>query len=353
MGDDDELHSVPAMRGDAARKILSVVALAIGLLGHAPPARAATVFKIGTLAPGDSPWGKEFKRLAADISGDTNGELELDFQWNGQAGDEVLMVQKIRAGQLDAAAITALGLAQTGVTDVLLFQLPGLFTTWAKLDAARETLKAEFDHMFEAKGFTVLGWGDVGAAKTMTAGFEVHHPVDLKGKGVFFLPGDPIGPRVYSAIGGITPHSLGVAEILPALSNGSVNEVVAPALVAEQLQWASRITHINTETLAFAIGAVIASTPRVQALPPKLKEVMARRGRESSERLTRLVRNLDAQAFARMKAKKTAYANSEAERAEWRDLFVHVCRQLRGTVFSAEMFDKVVRLADNPMVPKD
>jgi TRAP-type transport system periplasmic protein len=334
------------------RNVIFVLALAITLCGFPRTSSAATILKIGTLAPGDSPWGREFKRLAADISNDTNGQLELDFQWNGQAGDEVLMVQKIRTGQLDAAAVTALGLAQTGVIDVLLFQLPGLFTTWAKLDAARDALKDEFDKMFEAKGFAVLGWGDIGAAKTMTVGFEVHHPADLRGKGVFFLPGDPIQPRVYSSIGGITARSVGVAEILPGLISGSINVVVAPPLVAEQLQWASRITHINTETLGFGIGAVIASTPRLQALPQNLKEVMARRGRESSERLTRMVRSLDEQAFARMKRNKITYVPTQVDRDEWKEVFVRVSRELRGTVFSAAMFDKVVRLADNPLAPK-
>jgi len=29
-----------------------------------------------------------------------------------------------------------------------------------------------------------------------------------------------------------------------------------------------------------------------------------------------------------------------------------VSQQLRGTVFTPELFDKVVRLADNPLVPK-
>src|SRR5580692_9930474 len=142
------------------------------VLSSAPSADAATTLKIGTLAPGDSAWGKEFKKWAKKVSDDTNGELTLDFQWNGQAGDEVLMVQKIRSGQLDGAAVTAVGLAQTGVTDVLLFQMPGLFANWGKLDAARNAMKGDFDSQFQGKGFTVLGWGDVGAAKTMSIGFE-------------------------------------------------------------------------------------------------------------------------------------------------------------------------------------
>src|SRR5580704_13185554 len=117
---------------------------AVGLtLAFAGPAHAVNTLKIGTLAPQHSPWGNEFRKWANIVSTDTNGEVQLDFQWNGQAGDEVLMVQKMRSGQLDGAAITAVGLSQTGVTDVLLFQMPGLFANWGKLDSARNALKDE------------------------------------------------------------------------------------------------------------------------------------------------------------------------------------------------------------------
>jgi TRAP-type C4-dicarboxylate transport system substrate-binding protein len=334
------------------RVLAFTLSLLVVALASPPPAVAATVVKIGTLAPANSLWAHEFKKLAADVASDTKGELVLDFQWNGQAGDEVLMVQKIRTGQLDAAAVTALGLAQTGVTDILLFDLPGLFTSWEKLDAARDALKGEYDRLFESKGFTVLGWGDVGELKTMTVGFEVHHPTDLRGKGVFFMPGDPIQPRVYAAIGGITPKQVSLNEILPGLQGGSLNVLVAPPLAAEQLQWTSRITHISTETLAFAIGAFIASSARMQALSPQFREVIARRGQESSDRLNRLVRRLDVEAYARLKASRVAYSPSDSDRSEWRDVFIKVSTQLRGSVFTPSLFDRVVQLAGNPLVPK-
>src|SRR5271165_4552231 len=133
------------------RKLLTTLATVVVALGVAGSADAATTLKIGTLAPGDSAWGKEFKKWAKDVSDDTGGELVLDFQWNGQAGDEVLMVQKIRSGQLDGAAVTAIGLAQTGVTDALIFQMPGLFSNWGKLDLVRAAMKDEFDRQFESK----------------------------------------------------------------------------------------------------------------------------------------------------------------------------------------------------------
>jgi TRAP-type C4-dicarboxylate transport system substrate-binding protein len=264
----------------------------------------------------------------------------------------VLMVQKIRTGQLDAAAVTTLGLAQTGVTDILLFDLPGLFTSWAKLDVARDALKDEYNKLFEERGFTILGWGDLGVLRTMSVGFEVHHPSDLRGKGIPFFPGDPIQPKVFAAIGGITPRQVSLAEILPGLQNGQVNVLVAPALAAEQLQWAASITHISTEPLGFAIGAFLASSARMASLSPEFKAVLARRGMEASARLNSTVREMDNQAFERMKVAKIAYAPTESDRNEWKDIFIKVSTQLRGTVFNPSLFDRVVKLADNPLVPK-
>jgi TRAP-type transport system periplasmic protein len=331
------------------RKFVTMFAAATFVTGVADVAGAATVLKIGTLAPQESSWGKEFRRLAKDVSDDTNGELQLDFQWNGQAGDENLMVQKIRSGQLDAAAVTVFGLAQTGVTDILVFQLPGLFNSWAKLDSTREAMKEEFNHRFEAKGFTVLGWGDVGAAKQMSVGFEIHHPADLRGKGVFFYSGDPMTPKLYAAIGGITPKQLTIQEVLPNLTSGAINVLQTPCIGAEQLQWGSRVTHMNTETLAYVIGATIASSARLQALPPKLRQVLETRSLESGDRLTKAIRNIDAQAFARMKQQKQTYELTPAEHDEWRHIFVRVAKELRGSVFDPGIFDRVVALSGNPL----
>jgi hypothetical protein len=65
-----------------------------------------------------------------------------------------------------------------------------------------------------------------------------------------------------------------------------------------------------------------------------------------------MVRNMDAQAFARMKATKVTYAPTDVDRSEWRDVFIKVGKELRGTVFTPALFDKVVKLAGNPLVPQ-
>ena len=88
------------------RKFAAMLLAAAALTSAAGSADATTVIKVGTLAPGDSPWGKEFKRWGNEVAKDTNDDVELDFQWNGQAGDETLSVEKIRSGQLDGAGVS-------------------------------------------------------------------------------------------------------------------------------------------------------------------------------------------------------------------------------------------------------
>jgi TRAP-type C4-dicarboxylate transport system substrate-binding protein len=99
-------------------------------------------------------------------------------------------------------------------------------------------------------------------------------------------------------------------------------------------------------TVQFGIGALIMSNARYQSLSPAAKDaVLNGPGREMQDRLAKSIRNLDAQAFARMKATKTVYEPNDAEKAEWRELFTRVRQELRGSVFTPAVYDRIVALA--------
>ena len=181
----------------------------------------------------------------------------------------------------------------------------------------------------------------------MSIGFEVHHPADLQGKGCYFLAGDPIGPKLFATIGGINAKEVTVPEILPNLTNGSIQVLTVPPLAAEQLQWASRVTHINTMTTGFGIGAIIVSTPKVAGLPDNLKTALNARGAETAERLTkshpqprRAVFRAPQERARRPTSRATPRSRSGS------DLFAKVRGgSCAGSVFTPGMFDKVVGLA--------
>jgi TRAP-type C4-dicarboxylate transport system substrate-binding protein len=321
------------------RKLLVMFAAAALVLTATKIAGAATL-KVGTLAPAESPWGQVFRVWQKGVKERTNGAVELQFFWNGQQGDEVAMVGKMRTGQLDGAAITATGLAQI-YKHVLVLQMPGLFPTWEKLDKARNAMRPKFDAEFEKEGFKIIGWGDVGIAHLMTKGFEVRRPADLKHKNTYFLAGDPIESTVYTLIGDVTPTQLTVPEILPALTSGKINVVNAPALAAEQLQWASRLDHLNTAPSGIGIGALIFAAPKIKELPADAQTALVETGKVAGDALTLRIRREDGAAYGRLKARMTAYEPSADEQKEWEELFKKTRAALKGAQFKPEVWDEV------------
>jgi TRAP-type C4-dicarboxylate transport system substrate-binding protein len=308
-------------------------------------AHADTVtLTVGTLAPAESPWGKVFKVWKKAVNLRTNGSLDLQFFWNGQQGDEGAMVGKMRTGQLDGAALTANGLSMI-YKDVLVLQLPGLYRTWAKLDSARNGMRPRLDAEFLKQGFQVLGWGDVGMAHVMTKGFDVHGPDDLKHKNAFYLAGDPIEPMFYSVVGDVTPKQVSVPEILTGLTAGTINVVNAPALAAEQLQWASRLDHMNTGVSGIGIGALIFTSGKIGSLPADAQTALIESGRAAGDALTVSIRNEDNAAFQRLKARMVTIDPTPSEEAAWSKVFADTRARLRGATFNAAAFDDAVRLA--------
>ena len=205
------------------RRLMMVVAVMVAMLGFSRTARAdAKEIKLGTLAPKDSAWGKVFGAWSKAVDEESKGAVKLTWFYNGSKGDEIAMVGKMRSKELDAAAITATGLAQIW-PHIGALQMPGLFPTWAKLDAAREKVSPKIDKEFASQGFVILGKGDVGMAHLMSRGVAIRTPDDLKKAHPFYIAGDPIGQKFLETVGVPSPKALTVPAILPAVSSRSVD----------------------------------------------------------------------------------------------------------------------------------
>ncbi len=105
--------------------------LCVSLIVSAPV--SAQVIKLGSLAPEGSPWEKALRRIAADWNTVSNGRLKVRVFAGGIAGDEPNMVRKIRINQLQAAAITGVGLGSI-VEDIYAVQLPLLIRTTEEME---------------------------------------------------------------------------------------------------------------------------------------------------------------------------------------------------------------------------
>src|SRR5262245_22241044 len=74
-------------------------------------ARADSVIRIATLAPEGSSWMRLFHEWQKHVEDRTSGRVKIKFYAGGVQGDEKDVLRKIRLGQLQGAAVTAIGLA--------------------------------------------------------------------------------------------------------------------------------------------------------------------------------------------------------------------------------------------------
>ena len=329
----------------AALKLVGACALLAGV-GLSGTAQAGEVIKIGTLAPKSSPWGQVFSVWADAVAKKSDGKVELQFFYNGQQGDEDAMVGKMKSGQLDGAAVTGVGLSKI-YKPILALQMPGLFRTWAKLDAARDAMKGEFEKGVSDAGFTISGWGDVGLAHLMSKGFAINVPDDIKGKKPYMWRADDVAPILFQVIGGVTPVPLNVTEVLPNLNTGAINIVTAPALAAEQLQWASKLDTIVSDVAGIGIGALVFSSKRLAALPEDLRSIVTDTGKVASAALTKRIRNEDAAAYARLTApgKMTVVNLTDDQKAKWAAVFQQTRDRLKQGTFSPDLVNRLEALA--------
>lgn len=324
---------------------MRALALVVGLCLLLTPlsATAAEIVSIGTLAPKQSVWGRTFGVWEEAVKKKSDGKLELRIFYNGQQGDDGTMIGKIKSGQLDAAAVSAIGLGQVH-KPILALQLPGLFRSWEALDRARDALKDEFEKGAEKEGFRI-GWGDLGKLRAMSKGFGVKRPSDLSGRKVLSWRNDVIGPTVYQLIPNVTVVPLSVPEVLPTLRTGGVDLVNAPSLAAEQLQWTPHLTHIGAESTVMAIGGMVWSKKRIDALPGDLRTILTDTGKVAQDALRRKIRAEDDAAFERLKAKMKLVELDDKDREAWRPVLTKAIERLKQGTFDPKLVDRLIELA--------
>ncbi len=314
------------------------------LLAGALAARAEPVtLKVGSIAPRESPWGQVLRVWAKAVKEKTKGEVNIEFFWNATQGDEPAQMSKIKTGQLDGAVVSAVGL---GVVDpnVNVLQLPGVYGGWEKLDKVRDTLKPRFEKTFKAAGFELVGWGDIGLDRWMSKGYAIRKPEDLKGKRPWIWREDPVLPALFQAIG-VVPVPTSVPEALPELSTGNVSALSASALAAEQLQWSSRLDHVNLMVVAPNIGGLVLSKAKLDALKPEQRAAVVDTGKVAAKALTDRIRGEDAQALERVKKRMTVVEPTAEELAAWQKVFKDARARLGKGGFPPELLAEVEKLA--------
>ncbi len=300
------------------------------------PLTALTI-KIGSVAPADSPWDNALKSLAAEWTTISDGEIVLKAYMGGIAGDETDLIRKIRLGQLQAAAITELGLNRI-TKEVLALNIPFLIRDEDEYDFVLEKILPLFNSLAEKAGFTVLSWIKAGWVHFFSKK-PVIFPEDLKKQALAVPDGDPEILHAWQELGFKTVP-LSLTDYMLGLQSGMVDAFYAPPMVAAAFQWFGFANHMCSLRITPVLAAIIIDRDVWRRISDDLKPALIEAIRKAEQRLFQDTEELNEEAIAVMR-EYGLVINRVTEEAEaaWRDMTDTGFRLVVGKSFSKETYN--------------
>ncbi len=325
-----------------------LAALALTVVGpmHARvAAEPAATIRYATLAPAQSAFGKILKAWGRSLKKETEGRVEFRMYSGGSQGDERDVIRKMRAGQIDAAGMTTIGLGIV-VRPVLVLSAPGVIQTYEQLGRVRKAMDARFNAMFEEAGFVLLAWADAGKGRIMST-VEVKRPDDLRARRPWAWKDDPIFIEFLKVVGA-NPVRLGVGEVYPALQTQMVDVVPSSAIGAVALQWFTKLKYMSSESFGIVVGASIVKKEKFDALRPEDQKAFLDTAQRAADALGRVVQKDDAAAYQTMINRGVQVVDTTPYRAEWEKAALETRERLVGRIYSRGLLEEVQAAAGKP-----
>lgn len=301
---------------------------------------AQTVVKFATLAPEGTAWMKTMRQFNDELGAKTQGRVKFKIYAGGVSGDEKDVARKIRLGQLQAAGFTGVGLGEIA-PETRILDTPFLFKNTAEMDHIYKMLDADFRKIFEAKGYILLGWTEVGKVY-MFANTPLTSPADLQKVKMWIWEGDPVAEATFSAMN-IKPIPLSITDVMTSLQTGMINAVYnAPATVIP-LQWYTKMKYVLSLPIATASGAVVISKKVFDSLSKEDQKVLLAVGDKHFKALTAVSRKDNERSLVTLKKENVTFTDPAGPEviAAFEKMGEDARRALVGKLYTSELLEKI------------
>ncbi len=311
--------------------------LSLAMAGVAPA--AADTWRIGTVAPDNSPWTNALHKLAARWAAVSDGKIWLKIYPGGTAGDEQDLVRKMRIGQLQGAALTQLGM---GLIDgrVLATSVPFLIRDQEEMNAVMERLEPLYSDLLEQKGVRLLFWASAGWVRFFSRE-PIVYPQDVK-RMKLAVPETDIEVLESLKRMGFQAFPLPLPDFLTGLQTGMVDVIFAPPSVVAAFQWFGPVRHMSALKVAPTFGGVVIASQVWERVPEDLRARLLEEGRRIGMEMDRASQELDREAEEAMRERGLIIdpVPPEADR-EWRRLVGNAIETLADKILSQEILDQI------------
>jgi TRAP-type transport system periplasmic protein len=312
------------------------------LLFAAAPARADVVIKLGTLAPNGSTWHTLLKEMGQKWEQASGGKVKLRIYPGGVLGNEGDMVKKMRIGQLQAAALTTIGLHDIDA-DAQAIDVPMMIDSWPTLDYVMDRMGPKLERIIEGKGYVVLGWSEVGFVRFFSTK-KFSSLAEMQGAKMFCWEGDPASAEAWRA-GGFHPVVMSSTDIVPGLQTGLIDTVALAPLYAYSSRMFERAKFMLDLPWAVLTGGTVVRKDEWDKVPADIRPKLIEISREYSKKVATEVRRMDAEALENM-SKQGLVVVKPADPQDFAKAAQKAYSVVRGKVVPAETFDEVKKLVE-------
>jgi TRAP-type C4-dicarboxylate transport system substrate-binding protein len=316
--------------------------LAVALAAAAPaPALGEVTIKLATLAPTGSAWHDLLRELGRRWEEASGGEVKLKVYAGGTQGSEGETIRKLGIGQLQAAALTNVGLHDV-VKEPQALTTPLLFQDEPEMACALERVRPRLEAALAEHGLVAVQWSTIGSL-ALYCDRPRRTPADLAGAKIFAAQGDP-GVEEAWRLAGLQPVVLAATDIVPALQTGMIeclNNVPLYALATRTFVKAPWLVDLP---MGYILGVTVVRRETWEKVPASVRPRLLEAARDLGVRVDAEVRRLNADALEAMQRQGLQVV--KVDREAWRPAMERSWTVLRGGVVPAPFFDEVLAARD-------
>ncbi len=310
----------------------------------APQRRRANKLKLGTVAPKNSVYHEALLRLREQWREISGGTVDLAIYPGGVAGDEITMLRKMRAGQMQAAMISGSGMSflDEGISAL---QVPMMFRSIDEFDFVRSKMAPTLRARLAEKGYSVLGWGDAGRAYFFSVK-EFRTPEDVRRMKLYTSKGDEEMLKLYGEFG-FHAVPLDLTELQANLETGLVEVFAVPPLLAAGYQWFGSAPNMLDLPFVPIVGALLISSEVWNRIPADLRVDLQKAAVSAASEIETAVRAQEKTAIIEMQKHGLNVLEADEDLVSlWSREMEATYPRLRGRYAPAELMDEVLRWRD-------
>lgn len=329
-------------RNRIASATLAVVLFA---LMSTASSNAQTRIRLATLLPQGSSQYHALEEMGQQWKATTGGATVLTIYAGGTMGGEEDVVRRMRAGQLQAATLSASGLSSIDPAVGAIEKIPLLYHSLDEMEFVCSKMRPDLEQRLEQKGFVVLSWTDAGWVYIFSRQ-PYSKPEEFRSKKsrVFVGASDIEEAEVVNSLG-LQAVPLEWSDVLISLQTGLVDTVpVTPfyALAGQYDLAAKNLLEVKYVPLG---GATVMTKRAWDMLTADQHEKVLRAAGDAGRKIRDQSRAENQQAIDAMKRRglQVLPVSPELEE-EWRRFAESVYPRMRGKMIPADVFDKTLSL---------